>query len=545
MENTNNEKDSIYGIINNIPSSYHSSDLRNYFSQFLETNGFKCFHFKHRPESRTSDNPSCSCSYEEQRSGTFCCVVKVDGNRFQEFMKMYHKRHWLDRNGDVMPALCFISRIKTSEQNDGESNKYKTRAEQKCVPHDRQQFTISDLEKMKELHPPDIMPNGNVGTPTSIFLEYIKQCRLPPVVIKKLGLSFPKTRSSKKYGNVPFNYAGTVEKLDGENLEEEEVPEVKSSKGHEIPTENNQINREDVVGAKGQSTDLSESIKDNADSQKKGSKFRQDPETKKRYGLKIEESLIENEDKDLDDDNDTCEEWERHEAMYDDPSNQERNSERLFEEEIELKWEKGGSGLVFYTDAQYWKEQEGDFDEQTTDDLDVDMSIYYEEGVGDKDARDYVTMRQETRRRDGVEDTDRFSAGIAKKRHSNSKYSIKAPKIGKFERHTKGFGRKILTKQGWSEGQGLGSTVIGIAEALESEGQGPKDKAGFGYRGEKLLKTKDLKHKKPQTERLITTKYDDPAETDPVEPLLRRNNHYHISHRHSHQVAFTAAQCPE
>lgn len=58
-------------------------------------------------------------------------------------------------------------------------------------------------------------------------------------------------------------------------------------------------------------------------------------------------------------DNDSCEEWERHEAMSDDPSNQERNKERLFEEEIELKWEKGGSGLVFYTDAQYWQEQEG------------------------------------------------------------------------------------------------------------------------------------------------------------------------------------------
>lgn len=38
---------------------------------------------------------------------------------------------------------------------------------------------------------------------------------------------------------------------------------------------------------------------------------------------------------------------------------QERATERLFEEEIELKWEKGGSGLVFYTDAQFWQEEEG------------------------------------------------------------------------------------------------------------------------------------------------------------------------------------------
>lgn len=53
------------------------------------------------------------------------------------------------------------------------------------------------------------------------------------------------------------------------------------------------------------------------------------------------------------------EEWDRHEAFHDDPTNYERNKERLYEEEIELKWEKGGSGLVFYTDAQYWKQLEG------------------------------------------------------------------------------------------------------------------------------------------------------------------------------------------
>ncbi|OWF42234.1 G patch domain-containing protein 3 [Mizuhopecten yessoensis] len=507
MESNNTDNDFVYAVINNIPSSYHSSDLRNYYSQFLETSGFKCFHFKHRPESRTFDTPN-SIPTEEKRPGTFCCVVKVSGNRFPEFMKMYHKRHWLDRNGDVMPALCFISKIRTSGQNYDQGDKYKTRAEQKCVPHNREQFTISDLEKMKELHPPDIMPNGNVGTTTSIFLEYIKQCRLPPVIIKNLGLSFPKTRSNKRYGNVPFNYNGTAESCQDQGEEESPAVEVKSSTGQDIPTEMSITSPidldEDILGQK-------------------------------------DESLASSQN-----DNDTCEEWERHEATNDDPSNQERNSDRLFEEEIELKWEKGGSGLVFYTDAQYWKQLEGDFDEQTTDDLDVDMSIYYEKGAGDKDARDYVTMRQETRRRDGVEQTDRFSAGIAKRRSSNMKHcSSVASKIGKFEQHTKGFGRKILTQQGWNEGEGLGSSKIGIAEALGSEGQAPKDKTGFGYRGERLLKTRDLKHKKPQEERLISTKYDDPSETDPVDPLLRRSHHYHISHRHSHHVAFTAAKSQE
>lgn len=73
-----------------------------------------------------------------------------------------------------------------------------------------------------------------------------------------------------------------------------------------------------------------------------------------------------------------AEEWDRHEALYDDVDTQVlkfiswsqelsadcftfqgRSKERLYEEEIELKWEKGGSGLVFYTDAAYWDQLEG------------------------------------------------------------------------------------------------------------------------------------------------------------------------------------------
>ena len=44
-----------------------------------------------------------------------------------------------------------------------------------------------------------------------------------------------------------------------------------------------------------------------------------------------------------------------------------------------------------------------------------------------------------------------------------------------------GFGSRLMKKQGWTEGQGLGSSEIGMSEALSSEGgQKPKDKTGFG-----------------------------------------------------------------
>jgi len=86
------------------------------------------------------------------------------------------------------------------------------------------------------------------------------------------------------------------------------------------------------------------------------------------------------EDNDPNADDDRCEDWERHEALNDDVTSQERLKERLYEEEIELVWEKGGPGIVWYTDAQYWDAQRGGFDERTADDLDVDMEGYYVPG---------------------------------------------------------------------------------------------------------------------------------------------------------------------
>ena len=36
--------------VNNIPSSFRSADLRRFFSQFIEEGAFRCFHYKHRPQ---------------------------------------------------------------------------------------------------------------------------------------------------------------------------------------------------------------------------------------------------------------------------------------------------------------------------------------------------------------------------------------------------------------------------------------------------------------------------------------------------------------
>ncbi|MEQ2248780.1 G patch domain-containing protein 3 [Ilyodon furcidens] len=324
------------------------------------------------------------------------------------------------------------------------------------------------------------MQNGNVGTPIKVFLQLIQSCRLPPRLIRKLGLTFPKTGSSRRYGNVPFQYHNTCILPATEET-------VLTAAGHEISGPGS-------LTAPSSRTRL---LVDDA------------------HTTEADDTQNEEEGEDAqshaDDDDDRCEEWERHEALHDDVTSQERSKERLYEEEIELKWEKGGSGLVFYTDAQYWQEEEGDFDEQTADDWDVDMSVYYDKDGGDMDARDYIKMRYERRLRDGIED----GSG-----HNQS--------IGSFERFTKGFGRRVMEKQGWRDGEGLGSSQVGMPEALENEGQHPRCKRGFGYHGEKLVLHPV---KRARTDFFISTVYDKPKDIDKGDTLLRRQPNTSMKYR--------------
>ena len=45
---------SCYAVIRNIPGFLHSKDLRRYFSSFTENGKFDCFHFRHRPERKST-----------------------------------------------------------------------------------------------------------------------------------------------------------------------------------------------------------------------------------------------------------------------------------------------------------------------------------------------------------------------------------------------------------------------------------------------------------------------------------------------------------
>ena len=188
-----------------------------------------------------------------------------------------------------------------------DDSKFLTRAEQKQIPEERETFTLSDLQKLPELSPPDIMPNGNVGTPTMHFMDLIKQCRLPPKVIKKLGLTFPKTKTNKKYGNVPFNYGGDVVSLD----DSDDNFQVCTAAGHEIPEFGDQSFKSKLADKEADGTadatkldnEQSDTVT-GTDSSLTGSSDQQDStkqkgyidkEMRQRMDLRIEEKMMEDE----------------------------------------------------------------------------------------------------------------------------------------------------------------------------------------------------------------------------------------------------------
>ena len=197
--------------------------------------------------------------------------------------------------------------------------------------------------------------------------------------------------------------------------------------------------------------------------------------------------------------------------------------------------------MNFYTDAAYWKAQEGDFDEKTADDWDVDMSVYYEKEAGvrahDKDAVDSVDMRRaeflhKGKHSDSVfgskrKNEEREPRGRKKRNYWTDESDTEDGRIGSFESHSKGVAGRIMAKSGWQTGEGLGvqgrkgtATPVMIEE---DEGQGPRDKRGIGYYGEKLATFLKPPPKRPPPMRpgSISTCYTASQNREPKESVDR------------------------
>ncbi|XP_037089857.1 G patch domain-containing protein 3-like isoform X2 [Pollicipes pollicipes] len=461
------EDSDVVCIVHNIPKSFHSRDLRNYFSQFLEKGGFTCFHYRHRPEVQEvagesevppevgSLAPTASVRPEPDAAGgsprrrphaACCATVRLRRQHLAEFVRLYDKKHWVDSDGCYLSRRCFVSRLRLA--------------------------AAADLRDMIEFRPPADMPRGNVGTPTAVFLQAIQRCQLPASLVRRLGLVFPRSARRRQYSSVPHDYGTGTQSEDEEEAASEET--ARTARGAEL------LDR------------LSERMRPPR------------PETRTELGP---ESSAPRASDELD-----AEECDRHESLHNDVTSQDRTKERLYEEEIELVWEKGGPGLVWYTDAVYWDQLQGDFDERTADDWDVDMAVYEPgAGPGDMDAREARQMRLERCLRDGAQSESAFTRrrdGSGGARRSDDTHSSG---VGAFERHTRGFGRRVLLNLGWTEGRGLGTGAGGIAEPLEADGQ--TDRRGFGFVGERLERRPGRK-RRCSGETRITSAYDDPRRTE-------------------------------
>ena len=218
-------------LISEIPLDFHSKDLRHFFQFAVEKEFFICFNYRKRPHESKTYN---------------LAILKIKCNKYDEFYKVYDSKKWRDHLGQMHKSnlSCKILKIKQFENTN-----------------------LNELIEFRNI--PDWMPQGNVGTPTKIFIKYINQCKMPVSLINRLGINLNHYRkcAKKHYTNVEYKY----DEKESDNKSEDEL-----------------------------------------------------------------------------------EDWERHESLHDDVTKQDRTSPYLFEDEIELKWEKGGSGLVFYTVSFYF-----------------------------------------------------------------------------------------------------------------------------------------------------------------------------------------------
>ncbi|XP_065317274.1 G patch domain-containing protein 3-like isoform X2 [Gordionus sp. m RMFG-2023] len=332
-----------YLLIYNIPRQIRTPQLRLYFSNYIETNAFLCFHYKHRNNLvKNLTNTKNVC----------CCFIKLRLTFIAQFINDFHNHNWIDRYGNILDKRCQIMPINEKTMKNLSDDSI---------------IKLQDISNLPEMNPPFIIPFGNVGTPTEYLYKKIEECKMPTQLISRLGLKFSvKDDYIKEYGNVGMTYK---DNLKSHYTKESEI------------CRNLKISLLDTFGNNLADTNI----------YPKKTLFHR----KMAYSNNIYDSNSNNGNMD-NKNSESEEEWDRHCSLRDDVDKQDRIKERLFETDKEITWEKGGSGLVWYTDAAYWDALEGKgnvFEERCPDDWDIDMSVYDNPNTSDKDARDLLSIR--------------------------------------------------------------------------------------------------------------------------------------------------------
>ena len=113
-------------IIFNIPPHFGASDLRRFFTTFVEKEAFECFHFKRRPENKfvgfsrksfLGEDISESDS-EIQKDVQNCAIARLSRRRdLEAFVEYYHMKHWTDRNHEDLSRRCMTFSLKQSKSS--------------------------------------------------------------------------------------------------------------------------------------------------------------------------------------------------------------------------------------------------------------------------------------------------------------------------------------------------------------------------------------------------------------------------------------------
>ena len=304
----------MYVLISQIPLDFHTPDLRNYFSCSIENESFLIFNYRHRPHASKAYN---------------VCICKIKACKFDELIKLYDQKNWLNSRGLIQRAKCSLTKIKICDDTKTESGSDSSETS----------LTEADIDKLLEFRKiPHWMPQGNVGTPTKTFITYINQCVMPTSLISRLGINLKmfKKNKPKKYANVQFSYnEDDVEFWEANSFYDRELDVARTGNGHSISeTCDDEKKIQELNYLTLQAGKCGDN--DGLDKQEEEEEEEKSPTPRKAN------------DED-DEDDDEMEDWDRHEALHDDVTKQDRTSPYFFEKEIELKWEKGGSGLVFYT----------------------------------------------------------------------------------------------------------------------------------------------------------------------------------------------------
>ncbi|CAD5121353.1 unnamed protein product [Dimorphilus gyrociliatus] len=492
----------VYAAVVNIPKdSYRSVDLRAFFNEFVENGQLSCFHFLHRSIHGHKDH----------------CVafIKISSKFYKTFERAYHSVQYYDKHNKLRDSFCVILPLNYGKTCPEFSRIYSVNISL-TTGTNLQDVGKDDFLSFREFNPPPLYPNGNVGTPSKYFNDLIAASKLPTNIIKRLELTTP--RLIKKYARVRYDYPAkrTSRQKDEDNDETNEV----NSQGESTDSASSFLNMETPKGClPGERLSESKHIRLLPVSFKLISRAKSTNTREKLSAAQASISSHEEEEeeekqkiKTSQSDSEPEEEWDRRLAISDDPMKLEHNKEIVYESPMEVVWEKGGPGLVWQTDES--ERRNYDFDEITTDDWDMDMAIYKKgtELCASKDAIDMAEMRKEAKNRsDGPESA--------------------------FAKHRQTFPKRMLSKQGWSEGQGLGKNNQGISEALSADGQ--RNRRGLGYYGEKVIwkdnitkpsdKPKKLK-RNPETI-LIASAYDNLSELDKNPEGDERASHLQMKYR--------------